>query len=94
MDNTPDNTLFNNRINVIPFTEMTELEAMFSLMDESYPKFLSLSLECFTSFFCAIIHSWCDDHHMDVRRVINMMQIAIYNEVDRENTERIGKEIF
>lgn len=29
MDNTPDNTLFSNRINVIPFTEMTELEAMF-----------------------------------------------------------------
>ena len=94
MDNTPDNKLFNARINVIPFTEMPELEAMFSLMDESYPKFLALSLECFTSFFCAVIHSWCDDHHMDVRRVINMMQIAIYNEVDRENAERIRKEIF
>lgn len=50
MDNTPDNKLFNARINVIPFTEMPELEAMFSLMDESYPKFLALSLECFTSF--------------------------------------------
>ena len=94
MDNTPDKALFDNRINVIPFTEMTELEAMLSLMDESYHKFLSLSLECFTSFFCAIIHSWCDDHHMDVRRVINMMQIAIYNEVDRESAERIRKEIF
>ena len=32
--------------------------------------------------------------HMDVRRVINMMQIAIYNEVDRENAENIRKEIF
>lgn len=94
MDNTPDKALFDNRINVIPFTEMTELEAMLSLMDESYHKFLSLSLECFTSFFCAVIHSWCDDHHMDVRRVINMMQIAIYNEVDRESAERIRKEIF
>ena len=94
MDNTPDKALFGNRINVIPFTEMTELEAMLSLMDESYHKFLSLSLECFTSFFCAVIHSWCDDHHMDVRRVINMMQIAIYNEVDRESAERIRKEIF
>lgn len=85
---------FGGRINVIPFIAITELEAMFDLMDNCYPKFMRLDLETFTSFFCAILHSWCDDHHMDARRVIGTMQIAICNEVERENEAKRGKENF
>lgn len=94
MVNNADNQTFGSRLNVIPFNAMEELEAMFALLDDCYPKFMCLDLETFTSFFCAILHSWCDDHRMDVRRVINTMQIAICNEVEKENEAKRKKENF
>ncbi len=82
------------RTNVIPFDAMTELEAMFALMDDCYPKFMRLDLKTFTSFFCAILHSWCDDHHMDARQVVSALQIAVCNEVEKENEANRRKENF
>ena len=71
MANTTMNTFGNDRICVIPFDTLNEFESLFALMDETYPKFLSLSFEAFMSFFCATIHTWCEDHGIDVREVID-----------------------
>lgn len=88
MANTTMNTFGNDRICVIPFDTLNEFESLFALMDETYPKFLSLSFEAFMSFFCATIHTWCEDHGIDVREVIDQMRNLILQEYEFEQAEK------
>ena len=88
MANTTMNTFGNDRICVIPFDALNEFESVFALMDETYPKFLSLGFEAFMSFFCATIHTWCEDHHIDVREVIDQMRDLIHQEYEFEQAEK------
>lgn len=94
MDNVRTGSLNNDRICVIPFETLNEFETMLALMDETYPKFLNLSYEAFISFTCATLHTWCEDHHIDVRNVIDMMQKLIHEEYAVEQAEKNRKEIF
>ena len=40
------------------------------------------------SFFCATIHTWCEDHGIDVREVIDQMRDLIHQEYEFEQAEK------
>ena len=94
MDNVTTKPVNCDQISVIPMEAFAEFETLFALVDDVYPKFLNLRFESFMSFFCATLHTWCEDHHIDVREVIDMMRKLIHEEYTAEHAEDNRKEIF